>query len=342
MTEQKRKSLVLHIGTPKTGSTAIQGWLGRQFADADRSTGLPISYPLFDDRQRVHPERFSGNGALLARSLLPRNSGFALADDESILGLYRKLLESDSHDRIVLSSEFFWPLSKDAIARIADLVTPVFDVVEIVAFLRRHDGFVESRYQQAVKMGLTLLAPDDYTRSAVDLAKTAGSDLDYVGRLEGWTEFFGKAAVNVAIVGRARDIDRDPVQLMRDVLKIDDSSNLKTETTNRSMSALETTLLRLANSGDLNRRLVPLLHEYRRQSTTELPKFRLRKETVAPLLEIAKRQGNELSDRFALIQPVFSDMPGPESEEVSDDFGNYVLGLVLYANQAGQDAEVIT
>jgi hypothetical protein len=134
-----RTSTYLHIGTNKTGTTAIQRWLTE------------------------HREELKNRGLLYPSAGMPFQAHHSLAHalgfhwlrpaaDEDQAARFRRELDSEvraTNPRLVLiSSENF------CITRPMDAVRSFFRAmdVRIVVYLRRHDVWWQSAYTQAVKM----------------------------------------------------------------------------------------------------------------------------------------------------------------------------------------------
>lgn len=136
--------LWLHIGMPKTGTTALQGWL---HAHPEFLCDHGIRY-LATGR-----DRGTGTGRLICHNALAvamsRDwSGLPEGDAEALAA------EVAAHEggQCILSSEMFFgrdlaPLNARYLARIG---VPV----RVVVYLRRFDDFIEADYKQRAKNGL--------------------------------------------------------------------------------------------------------------------------------------------------------------------------------------------
>jgi hypothetical protein len=135
-------TLYLHIGTNKTGTSAIQRFFN-QHRDALRQHGL--LYPVTGCSGNAH---YAFSALLGFDHSKPRpidTSAPALCDMRSKL---EREIENSSCSHVLMSSEDFV---------LPRAVTPVRNFlkdfnVRVVVYLRRHDGWWESAYNQAVKM----------------------------------------------------------------------------------------------------------------------------------------------------------------------------------------------
>lgn len=131
-----RKTLYLHIGTPKTGSSAIQTFL-EQNREVLRSKG--IDYPGGPAKKTQFSAQ-SGNG---------RDLCLAKPDSKEYKHALRQIQASE-FDTVLVSSEFFIAQSDERMARLHKALSD-FDI-HIVAYLRRQDLYLQSYLQQGVKL----------------------------------------------------------------------------------------------------------------------------------------------------------------------------------------------
>jgi hypothetical protein len=132
-------TVYLHIGTNKTGTTAIQRWLS---AHRKELCGRGLLYPTTGMPLRAHHTLASALGF----NLRVQTSDYKQAAH------FRNKLDAEIRDsnasRVIISSENF------CITRPTEPVRLFFKGlgVRIVVYLRRHDSWWESAYAQAVKM----------------------------------------------------------------------------------------------------------------------------------------------------------------------------------------------
>ncbi|SKA91334.1 hypothetical protein SAMN02745704_02319 [Paucidesulfovibrio gracilis DSM 16080] len=131
-----RKTLYLHIGTPKTGSSAIQTFL-EQNREVLRSKG--IDYPGGPAKKTQFSAQ-SGNG---------RDLCLAKPDSKEYKHALRQIQASE-FDTVLVSSEFFIAQSDERMARLHKALSD-FDI-HIIAYLRRQDLYLQSYLQQGVKL----------------------------------------------------------------------------------------------------------------------------------------------------------------------------------------------
>lgn len=173
------KKLFLHIGTHKTGTTAIQFILNR---NREALSNCGWLYPLSGMTERHHGHHE------LAWTLLGRS-----AFDFSRL---RKEIEDSPCANVVVSSEEF-EFCKDA-AKVKEAFS--FAQVEVVLYLRRQDDLLLSEYNQNVKSG-TYFKPLAHFADMLERQ----SRLDYFGMCNRWSNAFGKDALKVCIYRTSED-----------------------------------------------------------------------------------------------------------------------------------------
>jgi len=183
------KTLTLHIGLPKTGTTYIQGWLRTKCAAlAERGIFVPA--------RDIYPHRlaceFIADTRRAARADVVhiRQTPYAAALDDLTGALH-----DARYRQYIVSSEYFFEAEPNLVAALRE-AAPGVDV-RIIAFLRRQDRIIESGYNQEVKaMGITArLSVAAYQKK-----------LDWLRLFEEWSAVFGEAnitLVNFDTVARA-------------------------------------------------------------------------------------------------------------------------------------------
>jgi LmbE family N-acetylglucosaminyl deacetylase len=173
-----RKALVLHIGTDKTGTSAIQSLMARNTAPlGDRG----VCYPLTgrEEGESHHHYLFAGICDFAEKA------GFAArADWPVMVDALVKELEGRPEETVLLSSEL---LSQGVDFAALERLKEIFGSVRIVLYLRRQDEYVLSRYEQAVK---TLGMAETFDPARVALP-------DYVSLIADWENFAGREHVTV-------------------------------------------------------------------------------------------------------------------------------------------------
>lgn len=154
--------LILHIGSEKTGTTAIQHFL------ADNRALLKQQgyyYPSTDFCDFAHFSlvapfhSLDNNGKPL--EFIPKNNQTSYEVWEPI----KEIFEEDKDAKVIISAEHFSSRLKEkgieALKQMIDWVNPNLDV-EIVYYVRRQDEYFESWYSTHVKAGGTLTVDEAF------------------------------------------------------------------------------------------------------------------------------------------------------------------------------------
>lgn len=182
------KELYLHVGTPKTGTSAIQRFC------ADNSTILQregISYKKMPFKYRDASS--VRNGRFLMGPIIDEE-GNRHEEEEKIRyekGLELVLEQFETCDRVILSDESIWLYVHqdhgEALQKLCDFGNEHGFIVKIIVYLRRQDEFVSSLWRQKVKEGRPLSAYENYgkdgnVRKRCSYCKTLTIFRDVVGR----------------------------------------------------------------------------------------------------------------------------------------------------------------
>lgn len=170
--------LIIHVGTQKTGSTALQRHLFRNSAELLQQ-GI-----RYIEAGREHRHRTSHNE--LARTIQGK-AGSATWDR-----LRDELARSNSRINLI-SAEGFWFCDPAAVKR----QLPDAKDVQIVVYLRRQDQYLQSLYVQAVCGGRT--------QSFATWRETVPDRGKYLDAIDKWADAFGSESIVI------RPYERDGV-----------------------------------------------------------------------------------------------------------------------------------
>ncbi len=204
-----KRPLILHIGLSKTGSSSIQHVLAEQ-RPALRTQG-------------VHLARSPGwaNHALLPAAVVNDAKilwGYHPATWEGLsppvrIARFRDEFAAemaglpDDVTRVVMTAEQIGGVLREPeeVARLADLLAPYFDPVQVVVYIRRQDQHAASAYTEWLRGG-TLRDPGLPAGGA-----EKHPEYDYGGMLDRWAGVFGQDSVTPRIFARDRLVDGDVV-----------------------------------------------------------------------------------------------------------------------------------
>lgn len=186
--------LVLHIGSHKTGTTALQSALKRS-GEALAPQNAAVANARFGER-------------LLVQTTGTEDSFRATLREKMADKLFRP-----QADTTIISEELlFWLDDEASIATLSQIIRDRFDDVSIVAYLRRQDQIVLShRKQVALGRAAQLFYGADFLRLP-KLQPHLMRYLDYHAKLVGlWAAHFGPEAMIVVPYERERLVDQDIV-----------------------------------------------------------------------------------------------------------------------------------
>lgn len=190
MTESARKRrLILHIGTYKTGSTYLQHFLRKNRKRNLRKYG--IYYPITD--QGEAPERERKHSLLSAAIQAHRVQEGAAAPmpppDAVIEMLSEDILNTRAHTALISAEGLSRP--SPCFAQACSAFSHHFKV-EVVIFLRRQDLFVESLHKQFIREGHETRSLEEFLAS-----RNVRAWLNYRRIIQYWEAAFGGDSVKV-------------------------------------------------------------------------------------------------------------------------------------------------
>jgi hypothetical protein len=195
MGQLRERTAIIHIGTLKTGTTAIQ------FALTSNRRDLLTQGVAYSDTVGVqtHPwvalqwlagtrgkQRLGGDFANLSRDQLKAHiERFKqrVADEmEALPAHVDRVVFSD--ERLSLSMR-----TPEDVAELHTLLAPFFDRFKIIIYLRQQASFLASRYTQQLRAGF--LSPPD----SIGLRPAEMKNYDYKSMIDTWAAVFGEHAM---------------------------------------------------------------------------------------------------------------------------------------------------
>lgn len=155
------KTLYLHIGIFKTGSSALQVFFAQNIEELQTHG---IHYPalaMVKSAQKGHIT--AGNGVWIARSLLPKSNSMSkpeLRKDQ--LNLLGNILHENAGNDVLLSSEFFSDIEIDNMGALKAVADQKNYRIKLIIALREQVSYLESLYIQHVKRRSIILTPEEY------------------------------------------------------------------------------------------------------------------------------------------------------------------------------------
>jgi hypothetical protein len=192
--------LVLHIGSTKTGSSALQATLYARREALAAEGALYSGHGVVANAHHllaaaVHPGAWRMHSDALPAEEADRTAYFV----DTAAAIRAEAAEAGAQT-IILSSEYFWgSLPPATYRRLAEAFAPT--CVEVVAFVRRPDEWAMSSYLQAVKYGERRPFREWVQKQL--MRPTSG--LNYFRVINRWAYFLNARAVHVTRYEDVRD-----------------------------------------------------------------------------------------------------------------------------------------
>jgi hypothetical protein len=245
--------LIIHAGTPKTGTTSLQTYLDKK---QRKLRGKGILYPHnLDSLQNPSAPKHQW----FEKNLVTTNL-------QSLLGNFKNIISQVTKDThtIILSSEgiynYWWDFpqaSKDILAELATL----FDV-QIWVWFREPLGFIESYYKQCIRNPQVASNPcygKDLSFAEMLEIKWFSQHLNYQGFVSECQALFGEKQIS------AFEYQGDVVQEVMQKLGLATAHDNPSPRQNKSLNTAAITLLRTINHYDIKAKDKSLLMPHLKQ-----------------------------------------------------------------------------
>ena len=236
------KELVFHIGTPKTGSSALQVFLARNRQNfLDRKVDyLPIGEISLGAAGKIS----SGNGAFLSRTVLPAGAPARIADGERVVRECLEAVQNSNADLGIISSELFVYAEAQALSAIIAELRKMGIVPRCFYFIRSQVQCLASIYMQQVKRHSCTEQPMQYIGRAY-------KNIHFLRHHSFYREqcaLFGASNVLCRTYDAAIETKKGLFHAMLNALSVGaDSLDFAIEDVNTSMSTRELSIMLLLN-----------------------------------------------------------------------------------------------
>ena len=240
----QKKTIYIHIGTPKTGTTSIQNYL------ASNSDLLSKKGCLVPASSR----RYLANHTLLANYCINKTTITEVSIRNGIyterqLRVFRKKFKNKlsaeirnfTGSKIIFSSEQCYENLKtqDEIQKLKDLFSDLNVDIKIIVYIREQADMLCSLYSTRMRGGKTFEMPD--------INEFAGNDVfNYNERLKLWEKVFGIENIILRIFDRSKMIDNDIVSDFTMALGLE-KVGFVPQYLNEKLNAAQCEFLRLIN-----------------------------------------------------------------------------------------------
>jgi hypothetical protein len=210
------KSLYVHIGCHKTGTTSIQHALASN-EETLQGKGILFYYRDFHSGQNRLPDLHSWIGFFHEKKIIPWGMRIRNANR-----LARELAALNSN--VVISSEnFSFIFDKEEIFRLRDSLSGSFSNIKVICYIRRQDQHVISHHREGSRLSWDA-EHDLYGHSTRAIPPhTANHDfyLNYCERLSKWADAFGNENMIIKVYDRRELVNGDSVADFFRILGID-------------------------------------------------------------------------------------------------------------------------
>ncbi len=194
------KTLYLHIGTPKTATTAIQSFC---YENREILAKHGYYYPMFD-YQFENVQKYRNGHFLVCRVFDEEHKRLPEKQEEMTMQIMDELLAVfEQHGTVVLSDEGIWNRGffedTHCWSKIQKALVDKGILVKVVVYFRRQDDFLFSWWNQQIKEGMHPSSVMDWKEITEQLPYIK---LDYYGYLEQIAQYVGKENIIVRLFDR--------------------------------------------------------------------------------------------------------------------------------------------
>ena len=237
---------IIHIGTEKTGSTAIQEYLsgaGEKFRDA----GIHVCTSAGKGNNRALPAAFMSadkTDDYLRAQKIEARAPRATWKARLLHSFSKEVQDAGANaDAFLLSSEHFQSrlTSPEEVVELHSFLATLFDEFEIICYLRRQDQMALSRYSQALRAGYTPASP--LPRRTGKGAHRVPHYFDFESLLNRWADAFGEQSIKPRVYSRAALDEGDIVSDFLVAIGVASPRETPSRKKNIAMSAAAQTVL---------------------------------------------------------------------------------------------------
>lgn len=234
-------TLLIHIGMPKTGTTALQNFM---LNNNDKLEKYGWCYPILSGNSNMDDlERWElktvGNGYKMYDALIESHN---VSEWDKGMNILLKFLKNRN---VILSTEYIYEHGTE---EFIENVKNSHGNIKVVVYLRRQDRVIESRYNQYIKSGVEC----ERFQKFLDSEYIPDGLLDFLLKLDSISRVIGKENLIVRVYEKQQLIGNDIITDFLSVLGVPLSSKdlewKKSERINDSLEGNYLEINRLMNS----------------------------------------------------------------------------------------------
>lgn len=308
------RTLYLHIGFHKTGSSSLQLALYN-----NRSNLLDVGWEFLSLDKL-------GNSSSFIKIKGSESMEYEVSSD------FDGFLGKSTQDNVIVSGEHFSLLNnEEEISKLKETILCYFDKVVIIVYLRRQDKLALSFKQQAAKCSVPKLMLSSclcgHSASALpELTDDLKKYLDFESKIKIWCNIFGKESVSLRLFEKNNLIDGDICSDFPRIINLPYS--LESIRVNEGVSRLYSLCSHLLINLDYPSVIVDKVRsKINRDSCKVMPS----KKEAQEFYSVFENKNHTLFDWFGLEQSFdgsFEDYPDESNYKFTEEEFNSILGII--------------
>ncbi|MDD3412696.1 MAG: hypothetical protein PHY47_01740 [Lachnospiraceae bacterium] len=182
------ENIFFHIGTPKTGSSALQFFLLENKEKLEKQGFLYPGLGISKRKEVNYKTRFSGNGTFVRNCLLKDQKHFTIQGKK----LFQKIISLSDSSNIIISEE---TLFNDSNYDFYNNFIQKGRTVKVIVYLRRQDRYLESLWGYFIKVHSDFNL--HFTDFVHEVQTSDAFRVDYYKRLQEISSYIGKENIIV-------------------------------------------------------------------------------------------------------------------------------------------------
>lgn len=258
------KTLLIHAGLPKTGSSALQVFFARNHA-ALRQKSIDY-FPLGEFAAAATGQISAGNASCLATALIPAAHPDAAANPTQVFAAVTRAIAAGRCQTGLLSSELLADADPERLRNWAATIRAAGITLKSVYFIRQQSQMLCSMYVQYVKRSLCRETPEAY----IERTYRAAPYLNHASFYKTHAEIFGAGNVTVRLYEDA--LQTSVIETFLEAAGISQASlDTNIPTINTGLAPAELAIMRELNKFRPHTRLSDFLVHNARLAGTAVP-----------------------------------------------------------------------